>query len=197
MENMHYLVDTENVGTAWRYLSALKPSIRAIDLFYTQNSLKLSYDDLLETVKCIRCCNVIRCYTGTNALDFQLVSHLGYLLRTLKKRNYIILSNDTGFDAVVKHWTDRGYHVFRQSTVQLHKLVQSEPQTLQEVLTLLLIDFHKIDFDQLSAILMSISDCDNQTVYTTLLKSYGQSVGADIYRILKPYLPKLFTLATK
>lgn len=77
------------------------------------------------------------CYEGTNALDFQLVSYMGYLMGrndTHSENNssatpivtdtadvstascadeYIIMSNDTGYDPAVRFWKDKGYAVRR------------------------------------------------------------------------------------
>ena len=39
--------------------------------------------------------------------------YLGYLLKTASKSNYVIVSNDGGFDAVVRFWQERGMSVSR------------------------------------------------------------------------------------
>ena len=53
--------------------------------------------------------------TGTkNALDFQLASELGYLVRERGTScQYRIVSNDKGFDCVVGYWRARGVSVKR------------------------------------------------------------------------------------
>lgn len=49
-----------------------------------------------------------------NALDFMLVSQLGFTLRQFgKKPKYYIVSNDKGFNAVVEYWQSRGYFINR------------------------------------------------------------------------------------
>ena len=62
-------------------------------------------------------------YEGTNALDFQLVSYMGYLMGCAGSFSenkcdaasaescadeYIIMSNDTGYDPAVRFWKDKG-----------------------------------------------------------------------------------------
>mgnify|MGYP000538528898 FL=1 len=67
-------------------------------------------------------------YEGTNALDFQLVSYMGYLMGCAGSFSenkcdaasaescadeYIIMSNDTGYDPAVRFWKDKGFAVRR------------------------------------------------------------------------------------
>jgi flagellar biosynthesis GTPase FlhF len=54
--------------------------------------------------------------TGSkNALDFQLTTHLGYLIGKGEHSGaaYRIVSNDTGFDCVVTYWKDKGIDIAR------------------------------------------------------------------------------------
>ena len=55
----------------------------------------------------------IKCFEGQNALDFQLVTELGSCLSQNGSREYIIVSNDTGYDAVVRYWQQKGCSVRR------------------------------------------------------------------------------------
>lgn len=58
----------------------------------------------------------IHCYNKTaNALDFQLCSYLGYLIRGGSKSSYCILTNDKGFDAAVSFWAEKGIKIYRHS----------------------------------------------------------------------------------
>ena len=72
---------------------------------------------------------MIKCNPGKNGLDFQLVSYLGYLLKTASKSNYIIVSNDCGFDAVVKFWQDRGMSVIRSN---VYHVLQPDAEVQQQ-----------------------------------------------------------------
>lgn len=114
-----YLVDTENVGASWKYLFHTVSNTDEILLFYTENTPFLSYTDLDFIFPFKDRFTMIKCYTGNNALDFQLVSYLGYLMKTGAKTQYIIVSNDTGYDAMVHFWTDRERSVSRLSSVEL------------------------------------------------------------------------------
>ena len=127
-----YLVDTENVGSTWKELLPAKANADQILLFFTDNSPYVSYNDLLIILQYPNQFEMIKCNPGKNGLDFQLVSYLGYLLKTASKSHYIIVSNDCGFDAVVKFWKDRGMSVTRSNVyhvLQPDAEVQQQPQT--------------------------------------------------------------------
>jgi len=53
---------------------------------------------------------------GSNALDFHIAFYLGEYIAASPKAEYIILSRDKGFDALVRHLTGRGLSIRRIST---------------------------------------------------------------------------------
>ena len=70
----------------------------------------------------------IKCFEGSNALDFQLVSELGYRLSQNADREYVIVSNDTGFDAAVRYWSTRKMPVSRLSGKECHRMLTEKKQ---------------------------------------------------------------------
>ena len=123
-----YLVDTENVGTAWKEILPQKSQKDVIILFYTEHSPGISYMDLNVIREYPLSFDMILCYAGKNGLDFQMVSYLGYLIKTAPKSEYIIVSNDTGFDSVVRFWSDREIEVCRKSKSELTAPQKSETE---------------------------------------------------------------------
>lgn len=117
----YYLVDTENVGSVWKLLLEDLTKRDTLMLFYTGNSPSVSYPDLNYILNYAGSFEMMECYTGKNGLDFQLVSYLGYLLKTAAKTDYIILSNDVGYDPVIKYWNDRGCSITRMTVSELKK----------------------------------------------------------------------------
>ncbi len=108
-----YLVDSENVGDVWVPLLASSQPDEEILVFYTLKSPHMSYENvrmLKETRKEVA---FIKCFEGSNALDFQLVTELGYRLRENEECEYVIVSNDTGFDAAIRYWSTRKKPVSR------------------------------------------------------------------------------------
>ena len=110
---IQYLIDSENVGDFWIPLLELPAQDTELIVFYTRNSPHMSYDSLIRLKESDRTVTFIKCYEGTNALDFQLVSELGYRISKDEDGSFIIVTNDTGFDAAVKYWRRRKKSVKR------------------------------------------------------------------------------------
>lgn len=111
----HYLVDSENVNDNWLMLLEFTKSEDQIIVFYTDKSPHMSYTSLVRIIEQTHPIQFEKCYTGTDGLDFQLVSYLGYLMCDNQDSDdeFIIMSNDNGFDCVVRFWNDRNLPVKR------------------------------------------------------------------------------------
>lgn len=116
-----YYVDAENIGTALINSVVHKVvdgSILAI--FYSDYTSKMYIGDLSELVERNVIVKYIRCFTGKNALDFQLISTLGYSLAKLgNDYQYIVVSNDYGYDSAVQYWKKFGYDVQRITVTKM------------------------------------------------------------------------------
>lgn len=110
-----YLVDSENVGDVWVPLLAASRTEDLVLIFYTQNSPHMNYETLRLLKETQKEPVFVKCFEGNNALDFQLVTELGYRLREDKNCDFVIVSNDTGFDAVTRYWNERKMSVCRLS----------------------------------------------------------------------------------
>ena len=125
----HFLVDSENVNDNWLMLFDMADEDDEIVVFYTKKSPHMSYMSVIRLME-NNSINVRfeECYEGTNALDFQLVSYMGYLMGCAGSFSenkcdaasaescadeYIIMSNDTGYDPAVRFWKDKGFAVRR------------------------------------------------------------------------------------
>lgn len=110
-----YLVDTENQGC-----SALKKILKAPDiarkflLFYTNYSQHLDFQTVRLIAEQAASMEFIECRYGIkNALDFQLISYLGFLIHQYPEAAFTIVSNDGGFDPAISFWKDRHVKVSR------------------------------------------------------------------------------------
>lgn len=119
-----YLIDTENVSSAWLPLLPMLDEKDKLILFYTEFSCVLPYSALdailtkpkqIKTIECER--------MGKNSLDFQLVSYLGYLIHKKKQNEYIIISNDKGFWSTAAFWAKQDYHVECWTVDQLQQYI--------------------------------------------------------------------------
>ena len=110
-----YLVDSENVGDIWVPLLVSSQPEDVILVFYTQKSPHMNYENVRMLKEAKKEATFVKCFEGSNALDFQLVTELGYRLRADAECEYVIVSNDTGYDAVVRYWAARQMPVSRLS----------------------------------------------------------------------------------
>lgn len=111
----YYLVDSENVNDNWLMLLELAKPEDEIIVFYTKNSPHMSYASVIKLLEQNHPIRFEECHAGNNGLDFQLVSYLGYLMKDElnPEAEFIIMSNDAGFDCVVSFWRDRHFPVKR------------------------------------------------------------------------------------
>ena len=90
---VQYLIDSENVGDFWIPLLELPADKSELIVFYTRNSPHMSYESLIRLKESDRTVTFIKCYEGTNALDFQLVSELGYLIGKNESGSFVASHN--------------------------------------------------------------------------------------------------------
>ncbi len=112
-----FLIDYENVNSAGLAgISLLSEEDRVI-LFYSQSANTVSFDvfdELMESRVMPEKVNLSQ--SGKNALDFQLVTYLGYLIAREEADEFFIISRDTGYAATVTF-----------CKAQLHTRVQMKP----------------------------------------------------------------------
>jgi len=104
------LIDTENVGDRWFGLMEKMKKKDRIVTFYTENHSKRLEEFLLRQVNNPRII-WLECAVGNNALDYQLVGVLAYLVAKHPKASFCIYSNDKGYQKTVDFWTSRGIQI--------------------------------------------------------------------------------------
>ena len=132
---MIYLVDLENVGMGvFEDIDSLKKS-DSVYAFYT-NAVKNANMKLNTHIKMINTAAKLVFFDsacGTkNALDFQLASYLGFILRDNIKEDITIISNDKGYDCLIHFWQSQNLSRaiisrksnFRKETTQPEQPVQ-------------------------------------------------------------------------
>ncbi len=123
-----YLVDSENVGDIWVPLLVSSQEDDEVLVFYTTKSPHMNYENVRMLKETEKEADFIKCFEGSNALDFQLESELGYRLSQNADREYVIVSNDTGFDAAVRYWSTRKMPVSRLSGKECHRMLTEKKQ---------------------------------------------------------------------
>ena len=108
-----YFIDSENVGDNWIALLQKASADDTILVYYTMKSPHMNYRNIILLKESDKEVTFIECNYGNNALDFQLCTDLGYRVHDIGDGEFIIVSNDTGYDAVVRFWRKRGVSVKR------------------------------------------------------------------------------------
>ena len=97
-----FLIDYENVNSAGLHGIGQSEADDRFILFYSREANTLSFeimDEMLEAnIMPERVCLE---HSGKNALDFQLVTFLGYLIAKEKADTYYIISRDSGFQSAI------------------------------------------------------------------------------------------------
>lgn len=122
-----YLIDSENINDVWVELLPCLGDKDEILVFYTDKSAHMGYDRIVRLIEQKKgIIRWIKCFEGQNALDFQLVTELGSRISQDSKREYVIVSNDTGYDAVVRYWTLKECKVSRMKGVDCGHVAYEE-----------------------------------------------------------------------
>lgn len=118
------LIDYENEGAWLEGISLLSLTEKdEIIVFFSRNAdhfpMKLHREFEKLSVKK----RYIEAISGkTNALDFQLVSYLGYRISQNPFDKYLIVSMDRGFDCVCSFWRSRKVSVSRIDKISYYAL---------------------------------------------------------------------------
>ena len=203
-----YLVDTENVASTWLSILPEMTKEDSLLVFYTRNSPGVAYTDLMQIIQYVGKFDCIECFPGANGLDFQLVSYLGYLMNQSPDSSYIIVSRDTGYDAVCKFWSGRGRSVIRTPHVEAENGIQTAgskkseeksvsagevpaapnvPAWLHEKITQA-VRGNVVDDDipSVEECFGDSNDVDQGKVHNMLVVRFGAKKGLELYNLMKP-----------
>ncbi len=242
---MHvYCIDGENTSNKWGHLLKLVEPHDKILLFFSKACKHMSIPFLYAIQSTQADLEFISCHTGANAMDFQLCTELGCRIADDRTAKYVIVSEDKGYDAVVRYWSEKGVSVSRlpirsgspnytpppSNSYQrkkkpvgktgklthakmgkpVDKQPKEEPAPPKEIVYLPefkcrtewrveLLKRH-IPKTRTTAIIDVMlpalrGDVKNPklSVYNGLMKSFGKSVGTNLYRTIEPVVSKIMT----
>ena len=186
-----FYIDSENVGDGW--IELLDDSDNKFLVFYTGHSPRIAYPQVIQLMNVTNKPEFVECFEGNNGLDFQLVSYLGYELHADNSKEMIIVSNDTGFDAVVNFWKQRGMNVKRVACSNSSNSKSKEPKepvSDDEVITSsssveVEEKINGIDKKELYTIINCIGVSDPSYLHLAFVHFYGNKNGENIYKYLK------------
>ena len=186
-----YYIDSENVGDSW--IELLDDSDSRFIVFYTGHSPRIAYPQAIHLMNAANKPEFIECHEGNNGLDFQLVTYLGYEIHADHSNEMIIVSNDTGFDAAVLFWTDRGMNVRRvprsnasnsQPTEKIVPVSGDENVTVSSSVKVAE-KIGGVDRRELYTIINCIGVENLSYIHLALVRFYGNKNGENIYKCLK------------
>jgi hypothetical protein len=180
-----FLIDYENVGVKGLMgISSLNEEDK-VYLLYSKNADTLTFEmhEMMNNSKAeIKC---IKADVGTkNALDFQLSSKLGYLVAANKKEQFYVVSDDSGFDCVVKFWTKDGCKIERVSNLQLRS--KAEEQLLLENKIIEILPQYKEDAKIIEKYIEDYKT--KQGFNNALVKRFESKKAGEIYKAVKPLI---------
>lgn len=192
---MVYLVDYENVSNAG--LSGVTNLTQgdSLIIFYSKNSSTISIQTHIELGLSKANIEYIEVNANSkNALDFQLSTYLGALIKEFPTSDFAIISKDTGYNALVNFWENRNKKISLYTTLnktEVSSTKQNTPKpkaqdkTSCEVRNLLQGSYS----DKIAKVTSIIkNNKKKQDIHCALVKEYKQQIGANIYRIIKPIL---------
>lgn len=106
MNDLHVLVDFENVQPTFDEIAKLAPGVREVWLFHGPHQIKLAEQFKGEHVGVTP---VPISKTGKNALDFHLSFYLGYVAAKNPDGRLIVIANDKGYDPMIVHAKSLGF----------------------------------------------------------------------------------------
>lgn len=179
-----YLIDFENVHSdGLKGIEKLERSDECY-IFYSEHAGVLTFNMHKKITESRAKIYYVEAQVGMkNALDFQLVSYLGYMLRENPEATYCLVSNDKAFELVSKFWQAKGVNV--TSAVSLDGAADaSHYSKVSAELEKLLADRSEREF---------VEKCINELstksgINNRIVKKYGTTRAGEIYKLIKPLL---------
>ena len=116
----HYFIDFENVHSdGLNGIEAIETG-SDVSVLYSDNCKNISLEVLEKATKNQVVLSACKTMVGKNALDFQLATLLGYVIGSNSEKDdeFIIVSKDTGFDAVVEFWKQQNIKITRLCSLE-------------------------------------------------------------------------------
>lgn len=124
-----FLIDYENVADAGVVGVDTLTADDTVIIFYGSKIKSVAYESLIAITSSAASIEHLKAEkTAKNYLDFQLTTYLGYKLGKEHFDEICVVSKDSGFDAVVDFWMEKGYSIRRQDAV----VVTEKPAASEE-----------------------------------------------------------------
>ncbi len=181
---MIYLIDFENVHSDGLKGIELLDKKEKCYIFYSEHAGVLTFNMHKRITESKADIFYIEAQVGMkNALDFQLVSYLGYMIREAPDEDYCVISNDKAFELVGRFWQDKSVNVFSAVSLE-HAKKSGDYNKLHSELEKLIPDREECEF---------VEKCINELstksgINNRIVKKYGTTRAGEIYKLIKPLL---------
>ncbi len=130
-----YLVDYENVNAdSFMGLEQLEDDDIVV-VFYSERCNKLPFSLHNRIIASKKQIEYMEAQNGSkNSLDFQLATYLGYLVAKNKECGYVIVSCDSGFNALINFWKKENVSIARARNLAA-KPLKDEPMKVEPIKT--------------------------------------------------------------
>jgi len=192
-----YLIDYENTKNLLGINNLSSDDI--IVIFYSQKANTLTFD-LHQEILTSKAKIEYKCVEvgGQNALDFQLSSYLGYLIKqneNSESKIYIIVSNDKGFSFVKAFWNKEkaiDIQIISNLAGKVQDNVINDEKPNKDIETLLKDPELKLSDNEVKEIIAMVKKYKTtQTINGYLNKLFKDSTKAGaILKIIKPFIKK-------
>ena len=180
----YYFVDYENVKTdGLNGINKLETSDK-VCIFYSEHADTITFDLHKRLNESKATITFQKVEVGSkNALDFQLVTFVGYEIAGNKEDEYYIVSKDTGYNSVCNYWKKRKIGISIIADLTGLNIKQVQEQLLQKI--------EKLEKDKEVAKVVTdyiINYKTKQGIYNALLEKYTSKQGIEIYQAIKPLI---------
>ncbi|MGN0611668.1 MAG: PIN domain-containing protein [Ruminiclostridium sp.] len=179
-----YLIDFENVHSDGLKGIEQLAQTDICYVFYSEHAGVLTFNIHKKIIESKAKIYYVEAQVGMkNALDFQLVSYLGYMIRENQEASYCVISNDRAFALVADFWKNKGVDV--ASAVSLAAAVRlKENEKTASQLALLIPDKQEREF--VAKCIEELST--KQGINNRIAKKYGTTRAGEIYKLIKPLI---------
>ncbi len=203
----YFLVDYENVNVGGLNGVSNLTENDTVIIFYSVNADTLTFGmhrRINESKATFKFQKIL--LKEKNALDFQLCSYLGFLIRDTMidenaANNFFIVSNDKGYSILPDYWKKFGVNLNIVSNLSKNEINEpkivppqiSQPKIIQPVnnpseLETALNNFFN-NKNELSTVAKMINNAKTKTeINNFLCKKFDSKKGGEIYRAIKPFL---------
>ena len=181
---MIILIDYENVNESGLIgIETLSASDKMI-MFYNSNSkMTIDFCRKFTNSKCsVQYVKLNK--AGKNALDFQLATYLGYLIKENPKETYKIISKDKGFDQVVSFWKGRTIRISRNENI-VKDSFESLSCNVKTAICEAALSF-SVDYNQIASLINRYKT--KQGLNNAIMKIYGSEKTGKIINAIKPLI---------